>query len=204
MQSLLELGWSSLKVSNHYSLIVFGLTAQQIDLVKALPATKKPQPMEAQRSDGLSDEQVERVRKLILEGKTDTAILNHYCLANTTARVDHIQSVRTAMEKEAWFVSSGGAVTSPLKKSATKIKAPQLSKQVHASCFHSSAIAKVHRNVPVIKKLAALLTRAEDCERTQEKDLMHALISEGRSNAYICNYHAFCDLHLQVCPNKKS
>ena len=33
---------------------------------------------------------------------------------------------------------------------------------------------------------------------------MHALISEGRSNAYICNYHAFCDLHLQVCPNKKS
>ena len=29
---------------------------------------------------------------------------------------------------------------------------------------------------------------------------MHSLISEGRSNAYICNYHAFCDLNLQVLP----
>ena len=133
VQSLLELGWSSLKVANHYSLVAFGLTPQQIDLVRALPACKKPPPSEPQRNDGLSVEQVEQVRKLILEGKTNTAILNHYSLANTNASEAHIQSVRTALEKEAWFVATGGAVTSPMKKSAAKIKAPPLSKQVRAS-----------------------------------------------------------------------
>ena len=32
----------------------------------------------------------------------------------------------------------------------------------------------------------------------QEKELTHQLIAEGRSNAYICNYHALCNLNLQV------
>ena len=133
VQSLLELGWSSSKVSNHYSLIAFGLSTQQVDLVRSLPTTKRAPAADVRRSDGLSDELVAHVRKLILEGKTNTAIRNHYCLASSNASEAHIQSVRTAIEKEAWFVATGSAASSPMKRSASKIKPPSLSKQVRST-----------------------------------------------------------------------
>jgi len=128
---LIDLGWSSSKVSNHYSLVCFGLTPQQVDLVRSMP-TEKRQSAE-KRSDGLSEELLQKVRQLILEGKTNTAVLNHYSLVNTNTSEAQVQSVRTGIEKEAWRLSGTGTASSlSLTKSASKIKQPTLSKQV---CF---------------------------------------------------------------------
>jgi len=130
VHTMLDLGWSSSKVANHYSLLVFGITPQQIDLVRNAPTSKRAEA-ETRRANAWPEELGEHVRKLILEGKTNTAILNHYCLSNTNTSDAHIQSVRTAIEKEAWFNASGAAAASP-KKSASKIRPPPLSKQVCA------------------------------------------------------------------------
>ena len=160
VKSLVDLGWSSGKVVNHYSLVAFGLTPAQVDLVRNLPAPRRASPADGS-ADIFSDELVQQIRRLILEGKTDTAIRNHYCLSDATASevlIDsQIQSVRTAIEKEAW--SSADLAVSPLRKSASKIKPPSLS--------------------------------------PKEKALIEQLICEGRSNAYICNFHSLCDLQLQ-------
>ena len=128
VHTMLDLGWSSSKVANHYSLLVFGITPQQIDLVRNAPTSKRAEA-ETRRANAWPEELGEHVRKLILEGKTNTAILNHYCLSNTNTSDAHIQSIRTAIEKEAWFNASGAAAASP-KKSASKIRPPPLSKQV--------------------------------------------------------------------------
>ena len=130
VQSLLGLGWSSSKVANHYSLVEFGLTSQQVDLVKSLPSFKQDFVPESSSPETLSPTLLEQVRKLILEGKTNTAIRNHYSLAGTNASEAQIQSVRTAVEKAAWRSTCEAQSISPGKRSATKIKPPQLSKEV--------------------------------------------------------------------------
>lgn len=112
-------------------------------------------------ADGLPSALEEQIRKLMIEGKTNTAICNHFCLANIDCceaqKRAQVESVRAALDKEAWMNASES--TMQVKRRSTKIKPPPMSQQ--------------------------------------ELDVIHALIVEGRSNAYICNHHALHSRQLQ-------
>ena len=158
VQSLLDLGWASAKVANHYSLQEFELSEAQVDLVRATPA---PRPREPGSPPGkLLAEDAARVRALLMEGKTDAAVLQHHALLDSCVTLAQIQAIRAGLRREGAAPASPGA--SPARPPAASAR---------------------------IARKPAELTR-------QHVGIIEALVEEGRSNAYIANFHSLIDLSV--------
>ncbi|EKX45358.1 hypothetical protein GUITHDRAFT_163254 [Guillardia theta CCMP2712] len=138
IQSLLQLGWSD---------------AKQVGLVRNLPLPKSPK--DSKMCKQLEQDTYIKVKTLILEGKTNTAIMNHHWIVDQEISEAHIESVRTAVEKEIHLKSKEGALSPP----KPKLRIPDLSRS--------------------------------------DMSVILSLLKEGKSNAYVCNFHALCTLGLQ-------
>jgi len=167
VQALLQLGWTNGKVANHYSLQEFSLTEAQVELVREMPP---PRPTDAGSPGKLAPEDVSRIRALVVEGKTDQAILQHHFFMDRRVTLAHVQAVRAGMRRE----SGGNTPPSPAVASS-------------ASKAAKKPVESAPSSASKIPRKPADLTK-------QHLSIIRALIQEGRSNAYISNFHALIDL----------
>lgn len=152
VQSLLDLGWASAKVANHYSLQEFELSEAQVDLVRATPA---PRPREPGSPPGkLLAEDAARVRALLMEGKTDAAVLQHHALLDSCVTLAQIQAIRAGLRREGAAPASPGASPGAPAGSfradrAEARGADAATRGDHRGARGGGALQRLHRQLPL-------------------------------------------------------